>query len=52
MSDNLVLIALLFLLTSNSTISSTQLFLLLAPAWIVVYLASRLRKRPDKEKNA
>ena len=29
-----------------------QLFLLLAPAWIVVYLASRLRKRPDKEKNA
>ena len=30
MSDNLVLIALLFLLTSNSTISSTQLFLLLA----------------------
>ena len=28
-----------------------QLFLLLAPAWIVVYLASRLRKRPDKEKN-
>ena len=30
MSDNLVLIALLFLLTSNSTINSTQLFLLLA----------------------
>ena len=29
-----------------------QLFLLLAPACIVVYLASRLRKRPDKEKNA
>lgn len=29
-----------------------QLFLLPAPAWIVVYLASRLRKRPDKEKNA
>ena len=29
-----------------------QLFLLLAPSWIVVYLASRLRKRPDKEKNA
>ena len=29
-----------------------QLFLLLAPAWFVVYLASRLRKRPDKEKNA
>lgn len=29
-----------------------QLFLLLAPAWIVVYLASRLRNRPDKEKNA
>ena len=29
-----------------------QLYLLLAPAWIVVYLASRLRKRPDKEKNA
>ena len=29
-----------------------QLFLLLSPAWIVVYLASRLRKRPDKEKNA
>lgn len=29
-----------------------QLFLLLAPAWIVVYLASRLQKRPDKEKNA
>lgn len=29
-----------------------QLFLLLAPAWIVVYLSSRLRKRPDKEKNA
>lgn len=29
-----------------------QLFLLLAPAWIVVYLVSRLRKRPDKEKNA
>lgn len=29
-----------------------QLFLLLAPAWIVVYLASRLRKWPDKEKNA
>lgn len=30
MSDNLVLVALLFLLTSNSTINSTQLFLLLA----------------------
>ena len=29
-----------------------QLYLLLAPAWLVVFLTSRLRKRPDKEKNA
>ena len=26
-----------------------QLYLLLAPAWVTVYLASRLRKRPEKE---
>ena len=29
-----------------------QLFLLLAPAWLVVFLTSRLRKRPEKEQKS
>ena len=47
MSDNLVLVALLFLLTSNSTISSTQLFLLLA--LLTTTNCSNLLPRQDKE---
>ena len=29
-----------------------QLYLLLAPAWLVVFLTSRLRKRPEKEQKS